>query len=308
MSRPDFDSGINTPQYTYPMTPDSTAPVRHRRAASKQYDDYDSYDNTHPEGIERTRVARRDINTPDPDTVPIRKASPLPKWLIIAIISAVVIAFGGFIWHFWMQGELRSIHQQKIDAYESLINSHPLPENYAPLVEKYAAEYNLQPAYVAAIIQNESSWRPQVSSGVGALGLMQLMKGTAKEINDILDVQGYVFETAMTDPETNIRFGCYYLNKLSRHYDGDPILTTCAYHAGRANVDTWLLNPAYSADGKTLSIESIPMDDTKTYVGRVIRDYAIYDALYYRNVNDAETAIDPPDDLSVSRTAERSGQ
>ena len=228
--------------------------------------------------------------------------------MIVAILAVVVLAFGGFIWNRLMQGELRSIREQKISEYENLVARHPLPDEYAPLVEKYAAEYNLSPAYVASIIMNESSWRPQVSSRVGALGLMQLMKATAGEVNNTLNVPDYVFETTMTNPETNIRFGCFYLNKLSRHFDGDPILTTCAYHAGRANVDTWLLNPAYSADGKTLTIDQIPMDDTKTYVGRVIRDYAIYDALYFRKINTAETAINPPDGYAPDSAAERAGE
>ena len=305
-SRPDFTdddpyqaSKQNEDPYGAPA-----APVRHRRAGRFS----EPVEEEPPETIERAYASRQDIAAPDPYAKPEKKPAPLPKWMIAAILAVVVLAFGGFIWNHLMQGELRSIHDQKISDYQSLVNKHPLPDEYLPYVEKYAAEYNLQPAYVSAIIMNESSWRPQVASKVGALGMMQLMKDTAKEINDILNVPGYTFEVTMTDPETNIRFGCYYLNKLSRHFDGDPILTACAYHAGRANVDTWLLNPDYSADGKTLSIDNIPMDDTKTYVGRVIRDYAIYDALYFRNLNTAETVIDPPDGLPADFPAERAGQ
>ena len=304
-SRPDFTDASFSQTYGQYDSPREApaAPVRNRRAGR-----FSEPEAQLPEGIERTYAPRWDMAAADPAAVPEKKPAPLPKWMIAAILAAVVLAFGGFIWQHLMKAELHDLHEQKISDYETLVSRHPLPDDYAPFVEKYAAEYNLQPAYVSAIIMNESSWRPQVSSRVGALGMMQLMKKTAGEVNDTLQVPGYVFETTMTDPETNIRFGCFYLNKLSRHFDGDPILTACAYHAGRANVDTWLLNPAYSDDGRTLSIDRIPMDDTKTYVGRVIRDYAIYDALYYRNLNTAETAINPPDGLSADLTAERTGQ
>ena len=55
----------------------------------------------------------------------------------------------------------------------------------------------------------------------------------------------------------------------------------CAYHAGQGNVRSWLQK--YSPDGKTLSIDEIPTDDTRYYAGKVLNAYAIYQQHYYTN-------------------------
>ena len=78
----------------------------------------------------------------------------------------------------------------------------------------------------------------------------------------------------MYDPETNIRYGCWYLGNLSRIFDGDPIEMACAYHAGPNNVKLWIMN--YAADQKNLRLEEVPMQDTRQYAGKVYDAYAIY--------------------------------
>ena len=93
----------------------------------------------------------------------------------------------------------------------------------------------LAPAYVAAIIRNESSFQPRAESAVGARGLMQLMPDTAEWIAHKLGVEGYAFER-MYDPASNIRFGCWYLNYLSKMFLGNPVCVTAAYHAGQGQV------------------------------------------------------------------------
>lgn len=69
---------------------------------------------------------------------------------------------------------------------------------------------------------------------------------------------------------------------------------TSAYHTGQGQVSGWLLNENYSADGRTLSLDTMPDGPTKTYAGRVIRDYGIYDRLYFHafNPEEAEDAAD----------------
>ena len=117
-------------------------------------------------------------------------------------------------------------------------------------------------------------------SSVGARGLMQLMPDTAEWIAGKMKVSGYAFDR-MFDPESNISFGCWYLKYLSGLFQGDPVCVACAYHAGQGQVNAWLSDSRYSSDGVTLNLDRLLDGPTKTYAGRVIRTYGIYQALYY---------------------------
>ncbi len=251
-------------------------------------------------GIERSRYRQDAWIPPEQRLEPRRVRSRNPRWISAVIISFCAASVLFLILGIWQIARLNSAEAEKISAYNRTVTNHPL--QYRDLVEKYANRYNLQPAFVCAIILNESSFRPTAESGIGARGLMQLMENTASWINsEYLHLPDYSFQK-LWDPEVNIQFGCWYLQYLSKKFNGDPILVASAYHAGQGNVQIWLNNRSYSPDGKTLEIDSIPTDDTRSYVRKVVRDYGIYDALYYHAYNDAQTAIvDPraePADLS----------
>ena len=117
-------------------------------------------------------------------------------------------------------------------------------------------------------------------SSAGAVGLMQLMPDTAEWVAHKYkeDGAGYSFDK-LYDPETNIRYGTWYLGYLSRRFDGDATKIVCAYHAGQGNVDSWLKNPQYSADGVTLDV--IPTQDTATYASRVLRARDVYRKYFF---------------------------
>ena len=147
---------------------------------------------------------------------------------------------------------------------------------YTELIRSRAAAEGLEPAYVAAVILAESSYNPQAVSSVNAQGLMQIMPETGEWIAGKFD-ETYV-EGCLFDPETNIRYGCWYLGYLLRRYDGDKTCSTAAYHSGQGTVDGWLKNPEYSSDGRTLNIIGGPR--ANTYVGRVLEYYEKYTQLY----------------------------
>ena len=79
------------------------------------------------------------------------------------------------------------------------------------------------------------------------------------------------------DPEVNIRFGCLLLSLLTDRY-ADLRTALAAYNAGMGNVDNWLQDSAYSSDGRTLS--DIPIEETREYTEKVLRNYQEYQALY----------------------------
>lgn len=150
------------------------------------------------------------------------------------------------------------------------------PMEYTSLIRRHAGEFGLEPAYVAAVILAESSYNPQAVSSVNAQGLMQIMPETGEWIAGKFD-ETYV-EGCLFDPETNIRYGCWYLGYLLRRYDGDKTCSTAAYHSGQGTVDGWLKDPEYSTDGRTLNIIGGPR--ANTYVGRVLEYYEKYTQLY----------------------------
>ena len=258
---------------------------RHRRAAQP------------PEGISRSSHARTDLSRRAPgEPAPRRRSVPrVPSWLTGCLVGVLVVSLALFAAEQLMRGYLARVQAEKEAAYRRTVEAHPFYEgDIKRWIGEYAAKNNLHTAFVASIILNESSFSPTAESRLGARGLMQLMEDTAQWINDqYLHEEGYTFRR-MYDPETNIRFGCWYLGYLSRQFRGDPVAVTAAYHAGQNNVRAWLSRPEVSPDGKTLALSAIPTQDTRQYAERVMRDYAIYDALYLHDFNRGDTAIVDP--------------
>ena len=167
--------------------------------------------------------------------------------------------------------------QRRAEAAAAELAQHPL--YYEDALLHYAEVQGLNPALVAAVILCESSFNPSAVSRLGARGLMQLMEDTAGWIAHRLDEdEGYAFDL-LFDPETNIRYGSWYLGYLSRRFNGDPVKVVCAYHAGQGNVDSWLKNPDYSSDGVTL--DRIPTQDTAQYCRRVLTAAEVYQRRYF---------------------------
>lgn len=153
------------------------------------------------------------------------------------------------------------------------------PMEYTQLIRSTAADYGLEPAYVAAVILAESSYDPNAVSPVNAQGLMQIMPETGAWIAGKFGEE--YTEGCLFDPATNIRYGCWYLGFLMERYGGDMKCSSSAYHSGQGTVDNWLRDPAYSADGRTLDV--IPGSNADVYVNRVLEYYEKYEELYAKD-------------------------
>ena len=112
------------------------------------------------------------------------------------------------------------------------------PLHYQAIVRGHARNYRLDPALLAAVVYQESRFRPGVVSAAGAVGLMQLLPDTARGIATRTGGAGFR-DSDLYDPELNIRYGSWYLRHLLDKY-GDEEVALAAYNAGQTNVDTWL--------------------------------------------------------------------
>ena len=109
------------------------------------------------------------------------------------------------------------------------VPSRSARERYEPLIREHAARHDLRPSLVRAVIQVESGFNPRARSPKGAMGLMQLMPATARELG-VLDPY---------DPADNIRGGTAYLRQLLDRYDGNEELALAAYNAGATAVERY---------------------------------------------------------------------
>lgn len=128
---------------------------------------------------------------------------------------------------------------------------------YAKYINEAAAKYDLDPALIAAVIQQESTFNPNAVSSAGAQGLMQLMPGTAKEMG-VKDP---------FNPRQNIMGGAKYLRKMLDMFDQDVKKALAAYNAGPGNV---LKNLRNGGNG-------IPdINETRNYVPSVLSHWEVY--------------------------------
>lgn len=129
---------------------------------------------------------------------------------------------------------------------KSVINKNNDRVDLDAIFEKAASTYNVPVELLKAVAKAESNFQPNEVSSAGAVGVMQLMPGTAKELG----------VTDSYDPEQNIMGGAKYLSQKLKLYDGDVSLALAAYNAGSGNVKKYGGIP--------------PFKETQNYVKKVL--------------------------------------
>lgn len=153
------------------------------------------------------------------------------------------------------------------------------PMKYTELIDAACEEKNLDRAFVYAVVKTESGFRPDVTSNVGARGLMQLMPDAYDWV--VMRKGGATDEEPdyerLYEPELNIEYGTSMLRLLLDEFETENN-ALCAYHAGWGSVKQWLASEEYAPDGK--NVTSIPFGDTSRYVEKVQKTAEIYRRLY----------------------------
>jgi len=147
------------------------------------------------------------------------------------------------------------------------------PTPFTEHFQARAEEFALDPAWVFAVARQESAFMADARSPAGALGLMQIMPATGKDIATKLKATG--FRTAkLLQPSLNVRFGTWYLRHLLNRIGDNPVLATAGYNAGPHRVDRWL--PKKGELATDIWIETIPFRETRKYVRRILAYTVIY--------------------------------
>jgi soluble lytic murein transglycosylase len=128
------------------------------------------------------------------------------------------------------------------------------------------------------VARQESTFRPALVSSAGAVGVMQIMPGTAKHLAQTdLEIRPEHIAN-LESPESSLRLGAHYLARMLERSGGNLVYALASYNAGPVNCDKWRAE-FRKADLETF-IESIPYSETCDYVKRVLGNYAAYCSLY----------------------------
>jgi len=153
---------------------------------------------------------------------------------------------------------------------------YPFP--YRDLIVAESERAGINPLFYAALIRQESTFRPAVKSWVGATGLGQIMPATGQWLAPSVGIRDYD-HSLLEIPEVNLRMGTKYLRDLLRRYNGAPDLALAGYNAGPGRADRWRTQFKHGRDTDAFRA-AIPFDETRSYVMIVMRNAAIYERLY----------------------------
>ncbi len=164
-----------------------------------------------------------------------------------------------------------------IDAICNAIDKKTHPRLYMEYVEKYSEEYSVPKSVILSVIKCESDFKSNAVSSAGAVGLMQMMPDTFTWLSSDKLKENHAVGM-LYDPETNIKYGTYYLSYLHGLF-GNWETVYAAYNCGPGQVKEWQEDSRY-ADANGI-LRDIPIKETKKYVSRVKKAEALYTKLYF---------------------------
>lgn len=159
------------------------------------------------------------------------------------------------------------------------------PSEYKGMFETYAKARGLDPVLTRSLTKQESGYNKRAVSTSNALGLMQMIPPTAREIADDLKMGKLSLPEDMFEPDRNIRMGTHYVAKMMNQFKGHVPLALAAYNAGPTRVDRWLKarsslqgleSTRVSTPESELWIDEFPFAETSFYVKAILRNLMMY--------------------------------
>ncbi len=217
------------------------------------------------ESVKRRRVkrVRRPVKRKKANAE--QRASSRRMWLYVLLLL-VVLSLAG--WRLW-----------RSDAVQMrFVYMWPFQNE----IVTYARRNDIDPFLVAAVIKNESEFKPGAVSPVGAIGMMQIMPETGEWIAKQMGLNRYDVDS-LYNPGVNIRMGCWYLSELKYEFKDNLLLMMMAYNAGRGNTHGWMT--ANGWDYTFGNVNKIPYPESRNYVASVLYDRDEYYRLYKNKVD-----------------------
>ena len=175
-----------------------------------------------------------------------------------------------------------SLWNRGIDSSERTATSHDLstryPRPFQAIVRPAAKQFGVDEALVYSVMHQESRFSPSVASSVGARGLMQVMPTTGTWLAGQLGWADFSVDW-LDEPGRNVTLGARYLQQLRRDLGGSNVQAVAGYNAGPGRAVSW--RGGQRMEGAAYA-ESIPIDETRDYVKRVMLALLHYDGLLGR--------------------------
>lgn len=191
----------------------------------------------------------------------------------------------------------RSIGRETDDARATWTLAYPAA--FSPQVWRAAWQGGVDPLLMLSIMRAESLYRHDAVSRVGALGLVQVMPATGSKVAALSGMEDFRVERLL-EPAVNIEVGTWYMGKLLERFGpGQFPLAVGSYNGGPHNIGRWL-KAKVGADLEDF-VEEVAFDETRHYIKKVTRFYAVYADLYgggapvllpERTITDDPTVID----------------
>lgn len=159
----------------------------------------------------------------------------------------------------------------KAGQWQAIDERFPLA--YQSLFYRHSRNNDLHQGWLLAMARQESGFAARAESPVGAIGVLQLMPGTARQL--ARDMRTEFSAGKLYEPDYNIALGSRYLKNMLERFDNNYILATAAYNAGPARVSEWLAKRPLTDDWVHW-VATIPYPETRDYVKNILTYSRIY--------------------------------
>ncbi|MBI5006480.1 MAG: transglycosylase SLT domain-containing protein [Nitrosomonadales bacterium] len=172
------------------------------------------------------------------------------------------------------------MYDRSINAADRTVSVHDFnlryPAPYRDALRENLHKHGLEEAWVYGLMRQESRFATRAKSDAGAAGIMQIMPDTARWVARQMGMKGYR-KGLIHQLDVNIKLGTYYMKTVFNQFDENPVLASAAYNAGPTRAKQW--RGTKKLEG-AIYIETIPFDETRDYVKKVMSNTNYYAMLF----------------------------